>query len=443
VWNRAADVGRAIDSVCEQTLRDWELVVVDDGSTDDLAAVEARYADDPRISVVHRPHEGVGAARNAGLARARGRYVAWLDSDDTWTPEHLRVLIAFMQREGHRAAYDVLELRRPGHPPGYRTLAGGRDHLVNGNHIGQTVLVHERALVDEIGGYDETLPRTVDFDFILRMSAVTGFGFAPFVGCVVNHDPADVSRITRSHPATWIDVVLNRNTLDWAGAATTSRDAAGCTLVVLPYGGPAVVADSVRRLVASLDGTAARILLVDNGFDLATSQVVAAQAWRYDSVDVVAAPSDRGWAVALNLGALAARTETVVLVDPAVLPEPGWLPPLLTALDDDGVIGAQPGSGDADGDVTSLVWGVCALRVADLVAVRGLDPLMRPAFAMADLSARLRAERPGAFRAVPASVVRRPPAGLRPMSRHTELDAEAADAEGHALYEARWGPPSG
>jgi hypothetical protein len=154
VWNRAAQVGAAIDSVRAQTLADWELIVVDDGSTDDLDSVLSRYTDDPRILVVHRPHQGVGAARNAGLAAARGRYVAWLDSDDTWTVEHLRVVLGFMQRHGHRAAYDVLELRRPGRPPGFRTLAGGRDHLVNGNHIGQTVLVHERSLVDEVGGYD-------------------------------------------------------------------------------------------------------------------------------------------------------------------------------------------------------------------------------------------------------------------------------------------------
>jgi O-antigen biosynthesis protein len=442
VWNRAAQVGQAIDSVRAQTLSDWELFVVDDGSTDDLGPVLDRYADDPRVRLLRRPHEGVGAARNAGLAVASGRYVAWLDSDDTWTPEHLRVTVAFMQREGHRAAYDVLELRRPGHRPGFRTLAGGRELLVNGNHIGQTVLVHERSLVAEVGGYDEQLPRTVDFDFILRMSAVTDFGFAPFVGCVVNHDPADFSRITRSHPATWIDVVLNRDTLDWASAAAAVREPSGGTVVVVAPADHEAITASIERLAASTEGSAAQILVVDNGLDLMPSQVLASVAWRNPRVRVVAAPSDRGWAVAVNLGVLAATTERVVLVDPLVEPSEGWLGPLLSALDAAGVLGAQsagvdPASGS--GRIDALSWGACALRVSDLVPLFGLDPLIRPQLAMSDLSRRLAASGGGWYEVASASTVTLPADGLHPLSRHPELDQAAADLEGGALFAARWG----
>jgi len=441
VWNRADRVGAAIDSVRAQTLADWELVVVDDGSTDDLAAALGQYADDPRVVVLHRVHEGVGAARNAGLAVARGRYVAWLDSDDAWTPEHLRVMVAFMQREGHRAAYDVLELRRPGRAPGFRTLSGGREYLVNGNHIGQTVLVHERSLVREVGGYDEQLPRTVDFDFILRMSAVTGFGFAPFVGCVVNHDPADVSRITRSHPATWIDVVLNRDTLDWKGAARTVRAPQGGTVVVVAPPDQRLLTDTVTDLLGSTRDTGVQIVVVDNGLDLMASQVLAALGWANSQVRVVAAPSDRGWAIAVNLGVLACDTERVVLVDPAVRTEPGWPAALLAALDAPDAAGSQPwgAAGAGSSDLPVLSWGACALRVSDLVPLFGLDPLVRPELAMADLSLRLAAGRGGRFVATGSGGVR-VPAGFRPpLSRHPELDPAAADAQGREIFAERWG----
>jgi len=450
VWNRAAQVGQAIDSVRAQTLADWELLVVDDGSTDDLDPVAARYGADSRIRFIRRPHEGVGAARNAGLAQARGRYVAWLDSDDTWTPEHLRVTVAFMQDQGHRAAYDILELRRPGRPPGFRTLAGGREFLVNGNHIGQPVLIHERSLVAEVGGYDEQLPRTVDFDFILRMSAATDFGFAPFVGCIVNHDPADLSRITRSHPATWIDVVLNRDTLDWAsaagaaGAAGAARAArgreGGCVVVIAPED-PVDIRAAVDRLVPAAREAGAWLLVVDNGLDLSASQVLSDLARRCPQLLVVPAPSDRGWAVALNLGLLAAPTERVVLADPLVEPVEGWLGPLLAALDDPQILGAQSAgvSEESHGPVQTLSWGSCALRVGDLVPLFGLDPLMRPELSMADLSLRLAAVRDGAFTVVAASQVRLPVHGLRPRARHPELDDEAADAEGREMFAARWG----
>ena len=88
VYNRADLVGETLMSVLEQSYCDWEIVVVDDGSTDDsLAVVEsyrARFGE--RLRVVAQQNEGNGAARNRGIAEARGRYVALLDSDDLWFP---------------------------------------------------------------------------------------------------------------------------------------------------------------------------------------------------------------------------------------------------------------------------------------------------------------------------------------------------------------------
>jgi glycosyltransferase involved in cell wall biosynthesis len=86
-YNRAACVGRAIDSVLHQTFQDYELIVVDDGSTDDTGEVVRRYGD--RVMLVSQPNRGVSAARNAGISRAAGEWVAFLDSDDEWLPGYL------------------------------------------------------------------------------------------------------------------------------------------------------------------------------------------------------------------------------------------------------------------------------------------------------------------------------------------------------------------
>jgi glycosyltransferase involved in cell wall biosynthesis len=89
-YNRARTIGRAIDSVLCQTMQDFELVVVDDASSDDLPAAMAPYAGDPRVrSVRHATNKGPGAARNTGVAEARGRFIAFLDSDDAWLPAKL------------------------------------------------------------------------------------------------------------------------------------------------------------------------------------------------------------------------------------------------------------------------------------------------------------------------------------------------------------------
>ncbi len=88
-WNRADRLSRALDSVLSQTDDDWELIVVDDGSTDATAAVVAPYLKARRIVWLPRTHEGVWPAKNAGAACAHGRWITFLDSDDAYTPEHL------------------------------------------------------------------------------------------------------------------------------------------------------------------------------------------------------------------------------------------------------------------------------------------------------------------------------------------------------------------
>ena len=95
VYNGERYVQRALDSALAQTLRDIEVVCVDDGSTDGTARILDGYADrDPRVKVIHRGNEGVSAARNAGIEAAEGRYIAFLDADDELEPETCARLVA-------------------------------------------------------------------------------------------------------------------------------------------------------------------------------------------------------------------------------------------------------------------------------------------------------------------------------------------------------------
>ena len=88
-YNRQDLVQEAIDSVLNQTFRDWELIVVDDGSTDQTPSVlQERY--DSRIIYIYQENQGESAARNRGLYSATGEYVAFLDSDDLWHPKKLQ-----------------------------------------------------------------------------------------------------------------------------------------------------------------------------------------------------------------------------------------------------------------------------------------------------------------------------------------------------------------
>lgn len=96
LYNKADCIATALDSVLIQTYQDFEVIVVDDGSTDDGAAVVEQYAD-PRIRLIRQENAGVSAARNKGISEARGEYVAFLDADDEWMPEFLAEIVALQQ----------------------------------------------------------------------------------------------------------------------------------------------------------------------------------------------------------------------------------------------------------------------------------------------------------------------------------------------------------
>src|SRR5438132_413419 len=97
-FNRAAWLPVSIGSITGQSYPDWELIVVDDGSTDDSRSlVEGMHQTDPRIRyVTNRRRKGMSGARNQGLEEARGRYLAFLDSDDAWEPFHLRDMVHYL-----------------------------------------------------------------------------------------------------------------------------------------------------------------------------------------------------------------------------------------------------------------------------------------------------------------------------------------------------------
>ncbi|HEV7730893.1 MAG TPA: glycosyltransferase [Candidatus Binatia bacterium] len=183
VWNRAGLVGDAIASVQAQRHRRWELIVVDDGSTDDLAAALARVADDARIRVLRQAHGGQGRARNTGVAASRGEIIAYLDTDNRWDAGYLDAVLAAFAFPDVQSVYlgQVVHDRSTG-DAFIRGEAFDADVLRGGNYIDLNVFSHRRAMVERAGGFDETLERLVDWDLILRYTAASTPVTVPVVG---------------------------------------------------------------------------------------------------------------------------------------------------------------------------------------------------------------------------------------------------------------------
>lgn len=182
-YNRSYAIRATIDSVLAQTLSDFELLVVDDGSTDDTVEVVRSYADS-RILCVSGRNGGGAASRNAGLARARGKYVAFLDHDDRWSPRKLELQARYLAaRPECGLVYCGMALTDEEHRdlgPVRLPTPEGRvyNELLTQHNFIQTMSnpMMRTEQVREVGGLDVASGLSDDWDLFLRLARVSEFG---------------------------------------------------------------------------------------------------------------------------------------------------------------------------------------------------------------------------------------------------------------------------
>jgi len=173
-FNRDWCLRDAIDSVLAQTFIDFELIVVDDGSTDRTLEILSEYGD--RLRRIHQINRGVSAARNCGIGVSTGRLIAFLDSDDLWLPEKLAVQTAFFElnRSALICQTEELWIRN-----GMRVNPRKRHRKPSGLIfepsltlclVSPSAVMVRRELFNEVGLFDEQLPACEDYDLWLRVS---------------------------------------------------------------------------------------------------------------------------------------------------------------------------------------------------------------------------------------------------------------------------------
>ena len=193
LYNRANTLPRAVASVQSQDFTDWELILVDDGSTDNGAEAVLALGD-PRLRLIRHPvNRGAPAARNTGIAAARAPLIAFLDSDDEWLPGKLSAQVAALARAPARLGALVTGFVL------HRQATGGRFErcpaadgtwfatLLDGCTLspGSTLLVR-RDCFERIGGFAEDLPRFEDWDWLLRLVESDDLDCLPCLGALVH-----------------------------------------------------------------------------------------------------------------------------------------------------------------------------------------------------------------------------------------------------------------
>jgi glycosyltransferase involved in cell wall biosynthesis len=173
-YNRAWILGQAVDSVLDQDYANLELIVVDDGSTDDTPQLLSVYGD--RLNCIHQVNRGVSAARNAGVRAASGDLIALLDSDDTWLPGKVAAQVSFFETHPDALICQTQEIWIRN---GVRVNPGKRHRKEAGMIferslalclVSPSAVMMRRSLLDEVGLFDETLPACEDYDLWLRIT---------------------------------------------------------------------------------------------------------------------------------------------------------------------------------------------------------------------------------------------------------------------------------
>lgn len=214
VYNRANLIEEALDSVLMQTEQDFEIVVVDDGSNDDPGKVVAAM-NDPRIVFVRQENRGGGAARNTGIDRARGRFIAFLDSDDRFLPHHLATMRALIGKSPNAIGYARIIVDRGDEciivkPP--RAIAEGENMatylLCDRGFCATSTMVVPADLARKIR-FHENLPAAEDTDFAIRAALAGAHFVMADKPALIWRDVADPGRLSAGRRCAsmkeWID----------------------------------------------------------------------------------------------------------------------------------------------------------------------------------------------------------------------------------------------
>jgi len=187
VYNNALYVGEAIDSIVGQTYQDWELIIIDDGSTDNLHDVLACYLENHKIHFIRQENQGPAKARNTGLVSTKGQWIAFLDADDVWLSDKLENQMQYLKkypdaivsgsiqlldcRDGERILTDYIR-----YFSNFESKKETLTYLLEYPYIcAPSTLIFNKNALSVVGMFDETLMTVEDDDLLFRLIRIYPF----------------------------------------------------------------------------------------------------------------------------------------------------------------------------------------------------------------------------------------------------------------------------
>lgn len=238
LYNKAPYIQRAIDSVLSQTVQDFEIVVINDGSTDGGENIVAEY-DDSRIHLINQENKGVSEARNRGASTARSDILAFLDADDEWKSKHLEVISNLQNQfpDAHifGTGYQLINTQKT-YSMSFAPHKGERfidsyfegrvDAGIRNQFLMMSSMAVHKSLFYETGGFNTNLSVGEDLDLYERLSIYSGIAYSPEVTAFYHNNLPENSRclVHSRPPISWDNI----DTLCEEVRMKNNRKFAGC-----------------------------------------------------------------------------------------------------------------------------------------------------------------------------------------------------------------------
>lgn len=207
--NRPDMLAVTLQSILNQSFRDFEIIVINDAGQDVSAVIGRCNAPNIRY-LSHERNQGLAAARNTALKAAKGSYIAYLDDDDIYYPNHLQTLVAFLENSDYNVAYtDACRISQRKEGDVYRTVSTeypysedfDADRMLSENYIPVLCIMHRASCLQESGLFDETLNRHEDWDLWIRISRAHPFAHIKNVTCAYTNRLDGSGMVSGSVPA--------------------------------------------------------------------------------------------------------------------------------------------------------------------------------------------------------------------------------------------------
>lgn len=290
--NRQHCITKAIDSVLNQTHTNFELLVVDDGSTDDTANIlHERYLEEIKSGVivyVPLPRQvGVSLARNVGLAVAKAPWISYIDTDNTIKPNFLKVFAnTIVAHPSKNLFYAQLRRIDDGHVTG---KPFDREALLKGNYIDLGVFVHHRDCFLRLGGFDSQLRRLVDWDLILTYTADESPHFIPHVVMEYSNDDSATDRISVRESASRANLQVQKKHTRRATVST----------LVFSYNQKDYIEKALNSVISQQGEIAHQIIIADDASTDGTAEIASRYAKKYPML-IKYLPADKNLGISGN-----------------------------------------------------------------------------------------------------------------------------------------------